>query len=256
MTWMLYLLCLAQPVEGGQTRAIVREHVSAQGQLSPELAAATGWSRVLAFQWQMHASQDGIRFTSVRPDQLFQTGTRFHLKVIADTDLWVYVLNRDAAGNEVVLLPEKGESHLHVEQGKEVIVPPDGNFRFDGQAGTERFRIIVSPTKLSWVNPRELFDLQESRQQTPAGIALAQVQLESRAKSITALKTKQAGKVSLTSSLETIVAERDASRSYTKDTVLAPPPDEDGQLVVQGLSDANSTDAIVVEIALRHASGE
>lgn len=251
MTWVLCLMCLAPAEPGLQTRAIVREHVNAAGQLSPELAAATGWSRVLAFQWQMHVLQAG-EYQAVRPDQVFQTGTRFRLKVIADTNLWIYVLNRDPLGDDVVLLPETGEEHLLVEQGKEVLVPPDGVFRFTGQAGTEQFRIIVSPTKLTWVNPRELFNLQESRQQTPEANALAQAQSASRTKSITALQAKQAGKVNLTSSLATVVAEGRDSRTYTKDTVLAPPPTEDGQMVLQGMTNANENDAIVIDVALRH----
>jgi len=70
-------------------------------------------------------------------------------------------LNRDPEGREVVLLPTRGEEDLLVGQGQQATLPPDGQFRFTDPPGIEVFRVLVSPAKLDWVNPRELFAMAE-----------------------------------------------------------------------------------------------
>src|SRR3954469_5310784 len=87
------------------TGSILREKVDARGVVGAELAAQTGWSVARGFLWQILLPDAEGRFRPARPDQVFRTGQAFRLCIEPQCDLWVYLLNRDPEGHEVVLLP-------------------------------------------------------------------------------------------------------------------------------------------------------
>ncbi len=252
MNVLLMLLVGLLPVDDeSRKRGIVRDNIQADGQVSTQLAAQTGWARVLGCRWQMWVNVEG-KYRSVRPDQVFRTGQAFQIKVTADTDLWIYVLNRDSVGNEVVLLPDENEEHMRIRQGETVTIPPDGPFRFVDPPGTEHFRIIASPVKLTWVKPRELFDLEMEHQQTQADKKKALVQKKERSKGVQNLMARQKQKFTLQQSLEQVLEKGIPAGARSKDTVLVPPPTENGQQVLQASANPGHVDPIVIDVELRH----
>src|SRR4051812_23391317 len=174
------------------TRSILREKVDARGVVGADLAAQTDWSVARGFLWQILLPDAEGRFQPARPDQVFRTGQAFRLGIEAQCDLWIYILNRDPEGREVVLLPERGEEHLLVRQGQTTVIPPDGQFRFTDPPGIETFRVLASPARLDWVNPRELFALEGGEPLDGRARDRAEAQKEARTRAIADLRRRQA----------------------------------------------------------------
>ncbi|MCA9268509.1 MAG: DUF4384 domain-containing protein [Planctomycetales bacterium] len=251
-------------------RGIFRDHVGRNGAASLELTEATGWSSVQAFSWQMYLVDDLTGASTVtRYNRDFRTEQAFKLKVEAHTDLWIYVMNVEPNGKMITLLPELGEQHLLVQAGKSVLVPPDGNFRFVGDPGTEKFRIIASPTKLKWVNPETLWRMENGAQLPPDEQRVALAQAASRSKSINNIAASQSQRQKATGglfakSLPDLVdtlKKNPNMRGMVKDVVLVPPPtegdepaveDQHRQDVILVSDEQHAEDAIVIDINLKH----
>jgi hypothetical protein len=237
------------------TRTILREKVDAQGRVGDDLATRTGWRVARGFRWQILLADATGRFQPVRPDQIFRTGQAFRLCIEAQCDLWIYILDRDPAGREMVLLPTRGEEHLLVEQGQQANVPPDGQFRFTDPPGIEDFRILASPAKLDWVNPRELFAMEADKALDDREREKAEAQKAARTKAIAALQRSQSGRRLVSKPWHEVVDELAADpglRRRTKDTMVVEPPQENAQLVVQASADPADRGVIVFDIKLQH----
>lgn len=232
-------------------RDIIRERTDSHGVAHGNSLFETGWASVLALQWQLHVDE-GKGYRTVRPDQLFRTGQAFQLKVRAETELWIYVLNQNTSGGVVVLLPEKAEEHLRLDRNQEVTIPPDGNFRFSDPPGTERFRIIASPTKLPYINPSELFALDAGGQLTPDEVSAARQQQSMRDSKLTSIQEAQSRLEVRKLPLDEVLLPGNVSGVRGKDTVLLPPPTEDGQFVVRGATVSSKIDPILIDIKLVH----
>jgi hypothetical protein len=237
------------------TRTILREKVDAHGTVGDDLAARTGWRVARGFRWQILVPDAADRFEPTRPDRVFRTGQAFRLRLEAQCNLWIYILNRDPDCREVVLLPTRGEEHLLVRQGQQVTLPPDGQFRFADPPGTEDFRVLASPAKLEWVNPRELFAMEADKPLDDRARAQAEAQKEVRTKAIDGLQRAQSARRLVSRSLGEAVDELAADpalRRRTKDTMVVEPPQENAQLVLQASSDPADRGVIVFDIKLQH----
>jgi hypothetical protein len=245
-------------------RNIIRARTDAQGVADEELAARTGWRVARGFQWQiLLQGPDGL-YRPARPDRPFETGQAFRLELEADSDLWIYLLNRGPDGSEVVLLPERGEGHLLVRKGERVLIPPTGQFRFQEPPGAETFRILASPERLSWVNPHELFRWESGAPVDAETRERARSQKQLRSTSIDAIRKHQADPLRFERPLSQMVAELGpgaGSKALVKSTVVVAPLPEDGsdaaeppsrEQVVRVSSDPANRDPLVYDIQLRH----
>lgn len=270
---LLVLSAAGVRAEEGYTglRSIMREHVKADGQVDATLASTTGWNSVQGFSWQMFLVDDISGATTLtRYNREFATEQAFKLKIEAHTDLWVYVMNVEPSGKMVTLLPELGEQHMLIKAGKTVTVPPDGHFRFTGDAGVEQFRVVASPVKLQWINPQSLWKLENGAELPPDEERVALAASETRHKSITGIKSlqeklqKASGEL-YTKSLPDLVETLEKNpemKAMVKDVVLVPPPsevaadtppeDRHRQDVILVSDEAESQDAIVIDIKLKH----
>ncbi len=148
MTSIHVLLAASLGVLGADTRDILREHVQPDGQVGGQLAGDTGWTTMHAYRWQMLLVNDQTgEQTSVKPDQVFRTGTAFKLRIETYTDLYIYVLNVNSDKTVATLFPEQSEQHLLLRSGQSAKVPPDpappqrDQFRFTPPSGAEKFYI-------------------------------------------------------------------------------------------------------------------
>lgn len=257
--------------DGLTSRSVIRENVKHDGQVDAELAGATGLNTVNGFSWQMFLVDDLSGTTTLtRFNRDFRTEQAFKFKVEAYTDMWIYVMNVEPSGKMVTLLPELGEQHLLVRAGQSVMVPPDGQFRFVGEAGVEQFRIIASPKKLKWVNPESLWKLDNGDTLPPEEERVARAQERTRSKSIDGIQLLQTKNQKDSAglykkSLPDVVAalKRDPGmRKNVKDVVLLPPPAEGDNVaeadrlrhdVIHVSDERNDPDAIVIDVKLKHA---
>jgi hypothetical protein len=251
-------------------KAMIVEHVEPSGRVDQSLAQQTGWNSLRGLAWQMLVV-DEVDGSDVPADpaKQFRTNQAFKFQVEAYTDLWVYVMNVEPNGKMVTLLPEEGEQHLLVKAGTKILVPPDGRFRFVGEAGVEQFRIVASPTKLNWINPEALWKLDAGEALSAEERQRAQSQAEARGKSLAEIvsrqqaRAKQAGDLQ-TKSLPDLVAalKKDAGlKSRAKAMVVVPVGADDEDVPVAdrhrqeaiSVSDQrDAVDAIVVDIQLKH----
>lgn len=252
---LLASLTLGQ-VDKGNSAQILNQHVDRFGMIDDDLVRKTGWQTLRGFRWRIVVVDDITRMTrTADATEIFDTGQAFKIEVESYSDLWIYVLNVEPSGKMVVLLPEESERHLLVTKGESVSVPPDGRFRFAGPPGAERFRIIAASNKLTWVNPRELLQLEVGKSLAPNIAELARQQEQHRTKAVTKITEQQAAVPSSNEVLAEVIGSLERSkelRAAYKDIRLMPPPGEDGQEVIHASSDRDNARPIVVELNLRH----
>jgi hypothetical protein len=260
----------AVPGQSGQ-RNIVRTQTDNQGGVSADLARQTGWRTARGFNWEILLQQPDGAFKPVPPNRAFRTGEAFRLEIEADTDLWVYVLNRGPDNSETVLFPEQGEEHLLIRKEQQVTVPAAGQFRFADPPGTERLRILAASEKLAWVNPGELFRLEAAQTLDPAEARRATEQKALRTKELAKIEGRQAPARVLDEPLSRAVDRmaRDPARGAgLKDTVVvaplperpsvaeeptpAPAPPPSRYQVARVSSSAADRSTFVCEVRLRH----
>lgn len=82
----------------------------------------------------------------VDPEKTFHSGDRFRLKLTSNSSAYLYVVMQGSQGNWEVLypLPSLGETHQRITAGEPLLVPPDTNFQFDKDPGTERLFVVMS----------------------------------------------------------------------------------------------------------------
>ncbi len=232
--------------------------VADDGAVNDALAGRTGWQTLRGLNYQVLALDPRGGEPKVVPtSRTFRTLSKFRLKIHAYTDLYVYVLNVDRNGEMIVLLPETGETHLLVKAEKETLVPPDDTyFKFIEGPGRESFRIIASPTKLTWVNPRELMQLEAGDRLAAAEARTAAEQKSIRTKSISLLQEQQQGFARSTKSLVDKVEElarNPEQRVTAKNLELISVEDEaGGQDVFHASAERDSAQPIIVDLTLNH----
>ena len=142
------------PVPGGETPAPPARSAKAlyYAQTQPAQAAAEG----------SHAPNAGLRYRILRrqpdgqalevdPDIMFRSGDRVRLAFEPNVAGFLYVVQQGSSGRWSVLFP-----HPLIDGGRnavsrfgEVVIPPEGWFRFDGNPGTERLLVYLSREPVS-----------------------------------------------------------------------------------------------------------
>jgi hypothetical protein len=258
-----------QIIKGDRVRNILREQTDAGGRVQAEVAAEGGWQSARGFRWQILLEGPDGRYRPARADRTFRTGERFRLEIEADSDLWLYVLNRGPDGSEVVLLPVEAEEHLRIGRGERAVVPPTGQFRFQDPPGTETFRLIAAARKFDWVNPTELFRLESGAELDKAARERAEFQKETRTRELAAMRERQPAVRVLERPIDLrSPALREGVEPGRKDVVLVAPTAEQPEAGAEGgeeqeppsrqqqvsrlSTDAEDEGAIVFDIELRH----
>jgi hypothetical protein len=108
----------------------------------PELEAIVNFS-----------GSDNGQFVRFESGDAIDTNTELALSIELTRDAWVYVLNRDAEGNTVVLWPMDGDARKPLKGGRTVRIPGeidgiDRSGRFSAVAGPERFLVVASVEQL------------------------------------------------------------------------------------------------------------
>ncbi|NQT14886.1 MAG: DUF4384 domain-containing protein [Planctomycetes bacterium] len=251
----------------GTSDQILRQHVDSSGVASKELAEQTGWSVLRGLRWRvLLVDSVGGGTTPVDPKTVFKTGQRFQVEVEAHVcDLWVYLLTVDPQGSMAVLFPEQAEGHRLVRKGEKMVVPPGGDWlRFEGPPGKDLLRMIASPTKLRWVNPRELFELEGGETLSGGKAKAAQQQGSYRSKSVSRITSDQRKTPVDTRSLPELISAFRSDpqlRARSKNVSLVPPPQgtETGsqpqrtsEEVIVTSDDRSNRDPLIVDVELAH----
>jgi hypothetical protein len=248
------------------SQEILDQHVDSSGLVSKQLADQTGWSVLRGLRWRVLLVDSlGRGGTPTSPKTVFKTGQRFQVEVEAHVcDLWIYLLTVDPQGSMSVLFPEQAEGHRLVRKGRKMAFPPGGDWlRFEGPPGKDLLRVIASPTKLSWVNPRELFDLEGGAALSAGKAKTAEEQASHRAKSVSRIKGAQQETPVDTRSLPEFIAAVRADpqlRTRSKNVSLVPPPGAGGpaqpprtsEEVIVTSPDRDNRDPLVVDVELTH----
>jgi hypothetical protein len=142
------------------SRALVRESIKKNGEVSGELAKKTGWATATSFRYKiLLIDKDTGKERSVREtDVTFEIGQQFLLEVECDADQYVWIYFIDKSGVPELLLPDpkRGEDKLLVHRDEKVKLPGDGTcFSFREPAGEDRLAIIVSSNPKLKVAPAE-----------------------------------------------------------------------------------------------------
>lgn len=248
---------------------ILRQHVDSSGVVSKDLAEQTGWSLLRGLRWRvLLVDSAGGKPAPVDPRTVFKTGQRFQVEVEAHVcDLWIYLLTVDSQGAMTVLFPEQAEGHRVVKKGEKMVFPPGGDWlRFEGPPGKDLLRVIASPTKLRWVNPRELFELEGGAALSGGKAKAAEVQESYRSKSVARIKGLQQKTPVDTRSLPEMIAafRRDPQlRARSKNVSLVPPPQATGsdsqpprtsEEVIVTSGDRSNQDPLIVDVELTHGA--
>ena len=266
---MAALILAAAPAEPVRTDSdrMLREHVRSSGQVSKELAEQTGWSVLRGLRWRILLFNPADKQqTPVSPKTVFRTGQRVQVEIEAHVcDMWIYLLNVNPEGDVTVPFPERTDAHLLVRKGRTVVFPPRGDrLRFKGAPGKELLRIIASPKKLTWVNPKELDKLGQGRTLSELEAEAAGAQKAYRSKSLRALDDAQSRLPVETRSLPEVVAKMKTSpqfRHRCKNVSLVPPPqdtpspdrqEDPADEILVAASDRENRDPIIVNVELEH----
>ncbi|MEO8497574.1 MAG: DUF4384 domain-containing protein, partial [Planctomycetota bacterium] len=141
-----------------------REQVDSAGRITDDdLRQRTGWQTMHAFQWtiELEQPQGSGTFDAVSKKRVFRHGDVFRLRFETATDLYVYVLVRNADMSETILLPEAAEAVPLVRRGDITTLPAlRPYFAFTPPAGTERLRLVVATEALPWVSSRKFWELE------------------------------------------------------------------------------------------------
>jgi hypothetical protein len=90
--------------------------------------------------------KDGGSYRRANNKTAFHSGdrVRFHLK--PNIDGYAYIVMRNGSGGQkTVLFPDDdNKSQNQITRGKEIVIPPDGDFEFDDHPGVEKLRLYVS----------------------------------------------------------------------------------------------------------------
>ncbi len=133
----------------------------------------------------------------VDADTMFQSGDRIRFAFEPNVDGFLYVIQRGSSGRWSVLLPHPqiNAGRNAVTQFDEVVIPPEGWFRFDGNPGAEQVFVYLSrepvdtlpgavgpvvspqsveqPTVIELANSVRSRDLVFEKEDTPGGVEQA-----------------------------------------------------------------------------------
>jgi len=248
---------------------ILQQHVDSSGVVSKDLAEQTGWSLLRGLRWRvLLVDSAGGKPVAVDPKTVFNSGQRFQVEIEAHVcDLWIYLLTVDSQGSMAVLFPEQAEGHRLVKKGEKMVFPPGGGWRgFEGPPGKDLLRMIASPTKLRWVNPRELFELEGGATLSGGTAKAAEVQESYRSKSVLRIKGVQEKTPVDNRSLPELIAslrKDPQARARSKNVSLVPPPQATGsesqpsrmsEEVIVTSGDRTNRDPLIVDVELTHGA--
>ncbi len=114
---------------------------------TPLINASYGASAApLGLRYSILKRQEGNQTTEVDADTVFHAGDRIRLDVEANTDGYLYVVNRGSSGTWKILFPAQevhgGDNRIHKRTKYEI--PAGYTFTFDEQAGSEKLFIVFS----------------------------------------------------------------------------------------------------------------
>jgi hypothetical protein len=245
----------------------LRNHVDAAGRITDaSLRDQTGCQVMRGFVWSIELVDPDKpdKFTPADPTQTFKQGQRFRVRIETFCDLYIYVLNKNADGSAVVLLPEKSEKVPLVKRGQSALLPDDGTaFSFTPPAGTETLRVIAAPMELPWVASAELFKLQTGQELTAQeSSVLDQIKgLRARGASAKSIEEAKLTKVTGTAtapqaksvgSVQGAIKAIGEGKRSRQLIVEAATGNSKGLLVTHASPDPESKAILVYEIALKH----
>eukprot|EP00913_Durusdinium_trenchii_P008858 g8324.t1 len=121
------------------------------------LRERTGIVKLHAYRWAIERKLGKNRFETASPKDTFHTGDEFRLRITAYTDMYFYLVIKNADGTLDLLLPEKpgGKARL-IRRAADATIPEDHTFEFTGATGREELKILASPKPLPWRMARQL----------------------------------------------------------------------------------------------------
>lgn len=100
----------------------------------------------ILYTLEMMTPECGLKEVSEK--YAFRSGDRFHLRVTANSDGYLYVFNRNSNGDVDRLLPRKISEPMKIHRFSEYMLPRDGWFRLDKAKGPEDIYVMVSAEPL------------------------------------------------------------------------------------------------------------
>jgi hypothetical protein len=101
----------------------------------------------ILYSFEMMTEECGLKEVSEK--YVFRSGDRFHLRVTANSDGYLYVFNRSAGGDIDRLLPRKISQPMRIHRFSEYMLPREGWFRLDKAKGPEEIFVMVSSEPLT-----------------------------------------------------------------------------------------------------------
>ena len=101
----------------------------------------------ILYTFEMMTPECGLKEVSEK--YAFRSGDRFHLRLTANSDGYLYVFNRSSSGDVDRLLPRKMSEPMRIHRFSEYMLPREGWFRLDKAKGPEEIYVMVSAEPLS-----------------------------------------------------------------------------------------------------------
>jgi Domain of unknown function (DUF4384) len=95
-------------------------------------------------------SANGI--VPVSPSKAFNSRDRFKLRLQANFDGYIYVINVTPGGQNRLLFPRAESRGNNVRAGQYYYVPADNDFQFDDEPGIEVLQILMSRSRVSFLD--------------------------------------------------------------------------------------------------------
>lgn len=255
--------CLVSSLHADEAklRQELQDGVDEKGRVTDQrLVKRTGWRTVRAFEWwvELEDADNKGRYKPADASRLFHQGERIKIRVKAYCDLYVYILNRNADGSEVVLVPQqptedKTEATPLVKRGNSLTLPDDGTaLCFTPPAGKEQFRILVSPEELPFVTSESLFKVKNGDKLNKQQQAALNQLKDIRKKAFADIEKNQKDLL-VVKSIDASVKAMDGGKLTKGAMVVAVEPTAQGRLVTLTSPDADSKAILVHEIVLQHA---
>lgn len=256
------IACNTRPAVSGDeqptTLEQARGQVDARGRITDkDLRQRSGWQTMHAFQWtiELERPAGSNEFVAVSKNQTFHHGDAFRLRFETATDLYVYVLVRNADKSETILLPEAAETVPLVRRGDRAFLPtPPDTFSFSPPAGTEQLRLVVATEVLPWVSSKRFWELENGEALSDEQQAVLNQLKSARSRSLGEAITKLSGQAKSVDSLRIAKKQIEQGTLAKGAEVIAVEDADEADVVCYVTNQTDAHPIIVHDITLNHAN--
>ncbi len=95
----------------------------------------------------LHPKDENSAFRLINSEHIFKSGDRVRFEYVSNFTGYVYLINIAPSGEKEVIFPRAGLSN-RITASQPCTFPPEKDFKFDDEAGTEIVQFVLSRTRI------------------------------------------------------------------------------------------------------------